>query len=145
MGSLGSFTGPNLYSKRDFRQASASTNNDAKLKLKSQSMDERNKDVEFLSKHSSNHANLLKLEEKLEEKRTRFLVRIQQAMVDHAVALKKRGVDIETFARNLEILAETLLERNKKIDEFFHQRRKFKSVPLDEDRDSELNEQDIES
>jgi len=71
----------------------------------------------------------------LQEKRKRYLERIQEVMKKNEDEIKKKKIDQETLLRDLEIIAQNLLERNEKLDEFF----KFK-VNIDDETESKTEE-----
>lgn len=78
----------------------------------------------------------------LQEKRKRYLDRIQAVMKKNEDEIKKKKIDQETLLRDLEIIAQNLLERNEKLDEFF----KFKVNIEDESssvEDEEVSDDDI--
>lgn len=74
----------------------------------------------------------------LQEKRRRYLDRIKEVMKKNEDEIKRKQIDQETLIRDLEIIAQNLLERNEKLDEFF----KFK-VKIDEEaNDEDANDED---
>ena len=64
----------------------------------------------------------------LEQKRNRYLDRIKQVIAKNEKEIKAKHINQETLLRDLEIIAQNLLDRNEKLDEFF----KFK-VNIEED------------
>jgi hypothetical protein len=75
----------------------------------------------------------------LEQKRKRYLERIEEVMRKNESEIKKRNIDQETLLRDLEIIAQSLLERNEKLDEFF----KFK-VNIEEDSKTQEDESETD-
>jgi hypothetical protein len=127
MGSVGPFQRAQINSANLFSGATRPPN-DPHKHIMNIDLDARNKDViEYLSKHSSNQAAL----QGLEEKRNRYLDRIQEAMLAYEKELKKKNIDTETLLRDLEILAKLLTERNDKMDEFFIQKNKIEEVSFE--------------
>ena len=136
MGQLGAASGANIFSSNKQIQASARQSNDSNMHHLD--IDERNKDaIEYLSTHISGQAML----KELEEKRKRYLERIQEAMILHENELKKKSINTETLLRDLELVAQSLTDRNKKMDEFFQLKRKIGEAQKESSEEQKNNQE----
>lgn len=120
-----SYGRPSNASEKVSKKNSEHANKNSEEHLRMEQAQDRNS---YVLNHLAETVSGEAMMRELQEKRNRYLDRIQQVMKKNEDEIKKKKIDQETLLRDLEIIAQNLLERNEKLDEFF----KFK-VKIEDD------------